>query len=510
LDRLPYAEGASFDQNKVCLPNTRTALLDNLWSWINSIDVKTTAEIFLLTSVAGAGKTAIAHTIALCCNKENLLSSSFFFDRKVSGRNDPRMLFSTIARDLADQNNDFAQQVADALDKKKSLVGGSKSLHFAELILEPSRCLPIDRPVVVIIDALDEGYDSSDLEVLQILRDEVSKLPRTFRILLTSRMMRGLEFYLLKEPHVFPFSIDIEEYNNLQDTALYAHHRLREVAKWRYLADDWPGSVLLNDFISKAGGLFIWVFVVSEYLRKSTNPDAKLKLLLSKQGPSILTPEKKMEQMYSSILLGCDWEDEDFVKGYKLLMGAIIAAKTPLSILALQSLHRHDDLAPVRNYLIPLASLLTSSENENTPVKVLHLSLKEFLTIHARSFESPTSQIFFLSEKEHSQRLGLLCLKVMNEDLEKCRPAIEYLADAWELDDALDISEITVSEELLYACNFWIDHVVKIEIPQASLVDELRKFLSNYVVPWAVVSASKGQFRNLADVREWLQVSISS
>jgi hypothetical protein len=147
-----------------------------------------TAEIFLLTSVAGAGKTAIAHTVAQRCDnlKERFFLSSFFFDQEVSGRNDPMMLFTTIARDLADQNVDFARQVADALDKKKRLVGASTTLHFSELIVEPSRCLPVDRPVVIIIDALDEGYD---LEVLKILRDEVPKLPGTFRILLTSRMM---------------------------------------------------------------------------------------------------------------------------------------------------------------------------------------------------------------------------------------------------------------------------------------------------------------------------------
>jgi hypothetical protein len=135
----------------------------------------------------------------------------------------------------------------------------------------------------------------------------------------------------------------------------------------------------MNEFISKAGGLFIWVSVVSEYLRRSANPDAKLKLLLSKQGPLSLVPEKKMDPMYSSILLGCDWEDEDFVKGYNLLMGAIMAAKTLLSTSALQSLYRHDELAPIRNYLLPLASPLTSLENDNTPVQIPYLSLKEFL-----------------------------------------------------------------------------------------------------------------------------------
>jgi cytidylate kinase len=96
--------------------------------------MKKTAEIFWLTSVAGAGKTAISHSVAQRCDDEKIISSYFFFDR-----NDPKMLFSTIARNVADQDFEFRQQVADALDKKKSLVGASMSLHFAELISAPSR-----------------------------------------------------------------------------------------------------------------------------------------------------------------------------------------------------------------------------------------------------------------------------------------------------------------------------------------------------------------------------------
>jgi hypothetical protein len=189
------------------------------------------AQISLLTSVAGAGKSAIAHTVTLCCNEDNLISSSFFFDQEVSGRNDSRMLFTMITCDLANQNDNFAQQVTDALNKKKSLIGASKSVHFAELILKPSRHLPVNRPVVIIINALDEGYD---LEVLKILHNEVPKLPGIFCILITSHMVRGLGLYLLKEHHVHPLSIDIEDHTNLQDITLYAHHRLQEVVDWGY------------------------------------------------------------------------------------------------------------------------------------------------------------------------------------------------------------------------------------------------------------------------------------
>jgi hypothetical protein len=222
--------------------------------------------------------------------------------------------------------------------------------------------------------------------------------------------------------------------------------------------------------------------VVSEYLHKSINPEVKLKSLLSNHGSLNQNPEKKMDDMYSTIILRCDqWDDEDFVKGYNLVIGAIMAAKTPLSMSTLQSLHCHDDLVWIHDYLNPLASLFGSLESDKTPVKILHHSLKDFLTIRAQS-SSLVDQKLFLNEKEHSERLGLLCLKVMNEDSEKCGPAVGCLKNARELEGVPDIGENIVSEELLYTCNFWIAHVVKIEIPEAHLVDELGKFLSKYVV----------------------------
>jgi len=156
-------------------------------------------------------------------------------------------------------------------------------------------------------------------------------------------------------------SIEIDEPTNVADTTLYARHKLQEVADFGHLDKSWPGSALLDEFILKAGGLFIWIFIVSEYLRKRKDPDRELRALLSKQIMAPTSAEAKMDEMYSTILKGCDWDDEAFVAGYNLIIGAIIAAKTPLSMSALQSLHRHDLSQQVRveNYLCPLAPLLT-------------------------------------------------------------------------------------------------------------------------------------------------------
>ncbi|KDQ13538.1 hypothetical protein BOTBODRAFT_73243, partial [Botryobasidium botryosum FD-172 SS1] len=93
--------GATWDSDRVCLSNTREALLDNIWQWIKHPDDSDGARIFCLTGVAGSGKSAIAHTVAQRCSEEGLLASSFFFSRDVAERNNPGKLLSTMARDLA-------------------------------------------------------------------------------------------------------------------------------------------------------------------------------------------------------------------------------------------------------------------------------------------------------------------------------------------------------------------------------------------------------------------------
>jgi hypothetical protein len=184
-----------------------------------------------------------------------------------------------------------------------------------------------------------------------------------------------------------------------------------------------------------------------------------------------------------------------------------MAAKTPLSMSALQSLHRHSLTFPVRHILVPLASLLTGTTNDSTPVQILHLSLKDFLTVRAQS--SPNSRRFALDETQHSERLALLCLVVLNEDLQQTGLAMGYLADT-ESKGIPQIAGDLVSEHLLYACQFWIDHIVTVEHPASDLVDALRTFLSTHIVAWMELVSATGQFDGLSKVRVWIEVGLSN
>ncbi|KDQ54643.1 hypothetical protein JAAARDRAFT_94669, partial [Jaapia argillacea MUCL 33604] len=110
---------------------------------------------FLVTGVAGSGKSAIAHTVARHFSDQKRLGSSLFFKRNVTER--PETLFGTIARDLADSDPEFRSKLLGVVRGSRSLIQTTSVLRqFQSFILEPTKDLMMVGPLVIVIDALDE------------------------------------------------------------------------------------------------------------------------------------------------------------------------------------------------------------------------------------------------------------------------------------------------------------------------------------------------------------------
>jgi len=137
LDILPYAKGASWNPEFVCLQNTRIELFHDIRTWMYSADETQTAEILWLCDVAGVGKSAIAHTVARDCFSAGVLASSFFFDQNTLDRRSPVKLFSTIARDLVRLSNDLVGHISQILENDRSVASAGQTRQFQGLILKP-------------------------------------------------------------------------------------------------------------------------------------------------------------------------------------------------------------------------------------------------------------------------------------------------------------------------------------------------------------------------------------
>ncbi len=66
LRELKFADEFEYNSSKVCLDGTQKELIGEIMDWCGNVDL---AQMALLTAVAGAGKSTIAHTIAHSCAK---------------------------------------------------------------------------------------------------------------------------------------------------------------------------------------------------------------------------------------------------------------------------------------------------------------------------------------------------------------------------------------------------------------------------------------------------------
>jgi hypothetical protein len=449
----------------------------------------------------------IAHTFAQRCRENDILASSFFFDRETAGRNGPQKLFSTIARDLASMNDEVAEHIGMAIERDPSLPTAPISRQFHDLILNASNLLASHRPIVIVVDALDEGYNHNH-DVLAILCNKISRLPKNFRILLTSRAEEDIERSLRGKSHIKRHSMGIQGQSNEQDVAVYIRHRFQEIAAIRALPVNWPQEEITDAFVCKAGGLFIWAATVCDFLAHQVDPSRHLNFLLFSNDKSSLRVEAKMDKLYSTILSACNWDDDDFVHGYGLLMGTIMAAKIPLSANALQSLHHASLTVRVVDVLRPLGSLLTGLTEAAEPIRILHLSFRDFLTVRA-----PASERFYVSEKDHSQRLALMCLVIMNDHLRRDVCDIgDLTARTSEIEGFGETVKQCVTEVIWYACWFWADHLADVKDPVSDLfIDTLRSLLKRQLLPWIEVMALKNVLQDAPDMlltlQDWLKVS---
>ena len=76
-----------------CHPHTRRAVLKKIMDWVK--DPNNVALILWLYGPAGAGKSAIAQTIAELLEKAGLLAAAFFFSRNAAGRDSKTPLVAT-------------------------------------------------------------------------------------------------------------------------------------------------------------------------------------------------------------------------------------------------------------------------------------------------------------------------------------------------------------------------------------------------------------------------------
>ncbi|KAG6986971.1 Vegetative incompatibility protein HET-E-1 [Fusarium oxysporum f. sp. conglutinans] len=488
LDRLPDAEGARFNSqaeghNSTCLANTRVDLLRDLSDWIKN---DTSKPILWLNGMAGTGKSTIARTIAKPRAKSCDLGASFFFSRE------------------------------EKQTEKAWLISKAVSKQFAELVEAPLKELA-KTPLAFVIDALDECEREDEIKSLIGILSRASSIRQYLRILITSRPDLPIRLGFAKANGTYQALVlhDMPVNTIKHDIMTFLvneFERIRVdfndvVPTELELPPEWPGDDVVNKLTMMAIPLFIFAATVCRFVSnyKIDGPSEQLYKYFQLSNNNYGT---HLGQTYGpvlrSIVNGVSEEDRrQIVEQTCHIVGSIVILANPLSIIAMSKLL---DL-PVRvvhSRLNAPHSILNVPPGLHEPVRLLHISLRDYLTDNN---QNQTNEFWVDERRIH---LGLFkgCLRVMNISLK------EDICDlVWPGTQRTEIPSLPVasciSDELQYACRHWAYHFQKIETPLINL-DEVFVFLQKHLLHWLEALSLIGRFRESIQVIKILQTVIKN
>ena len=296
-----------------CLKGTRVELLQEIEAWSARVD-EGALPIYWLNGIPGTGKTTVAHTFAQVMFAEGRLGGSFFCSRDYTDRSNIRLIFPTIAFQLAYQVAEFRAALVETIRSQPNV--GYQSLwdQLTKLIIDPLRSIELSSstksPIVIVLDALDECSDSKSVSVvLSLLSRHVASIPFV-KIFITSRpeshirnifhspLLHLTRELVLQDIDRATVDRDIEKYIRSALSELITERR-----NWKVTLP-WPDMRDVKTLVQRSGGLFIHAFTTIQFISSRYHlPPTRLQLLLSIPHSTIHEGNTGIDRLYEGILV---------------------------------------------------------------------------------------------------------------------------------------------------------------------------------------------------------------
>ncbi|EJT79995.1 hypothetical protein GGTG_00002 [Gaeumannomyces tritici R3-111a-1] len=525
LEKLPVAKGAAFDaqaneHDPSCHPDTRVDLLADIHKWIEDPNGKC---IFWLRGMAGTGKSTISRTVAKKLSTAKVPSASFFFKKGEGDRGSAAKFFTTILAQLVRRVPILASHVQSVIENDPAIVDKNKKEQFEKLILEPlNKCKVASSPLLaVVVDALDECDREEDAKVLVYLFSRAGEVA-SFR----------LRFFVTSRPEL-PIRLGFKEigdnYQNLalhkvpkpdikRDISTFLRSELDRIRQdfnktvpGPGLPSDWPPPARFKDLVNMAVPLFIFASTACRFIADIHygNPMEQLDKVLeykTKRGRSQL--HATYLPILNQLLLkrtntGSDKrtgeEEAQIIAWFRDIVGTIVLLADPLpsaSLALILGRTQHD----VDSKLCTLHSVLDISDDPLVPVKLLHLSFRDFLVDQENRDANP----FWVDAQRTHEQLAGRCLKLLSTG-DTLRRDVCDLRHPGTLRSETSLQTINTAlpPEVQYACRYWVHHW-KESRRQIRDGDPVHLFLTDRLLYWLEALGITGRILESFDMANCL------
>ena len=473
--------------------------MDKIQSWAHDFDKP---PVYWLNGLAGTGKSTIAQTIAEKLFADGRLGASFFCSRDFEDRSDLKLIFPTLAVQLARTYAEFRSIFVPLVQLDPEIAHESLYSQMDRLIVQP--LVESGISTVIVIDALDECKDEENVsKILSVLGQFVAKIPEV-KFFLTGRPETRIREGIRLQPLVNATDVfvlhEVEPDQVNHDVRLLFTNNFSGPGSSGRGPDGWLTEEQLNFLCERAAGLFVHAMATIRFINQvNKNPEWQLNRLLQSPESSVFEGKTKFKEnatldaLYSSILQEVfDDDDPEHDLRARSVLGAVILAANPLSPTTIAALLGFDT-NHVFPHLLSMSSLLVFQEDPDFPVRPFHKSFPDFITDPVRCI-NPRFRVH-----PTDQHLELLagCLELMNRRLK---------ANICKLPDGVMNSEVSDLEErikehidraLQYACRSWHKHLM--DTVPVRIIPVLHRFLEKNFLSWLEVLSVLGAAREAID-----------
>jgi hypothetical protein len=363
--------------------------------------------------------------------------------------------------------------------------------------------------VVLVVDGLDECTGASD--ILSVIAKDVSRLPPTFKFLITSRPEPDLtDLFDDIKGSVHPISLNGDRHVD-RDIALFVNANMPRLARRFSLDTDWPGKDNRGALVTKAAGLFIWISTAIKFIgdQEVQDPEGRLKVVLECE-PGTPQSGTHLDYLYLQVLKQA-WGTkvaEIRLQLFQKVVGIIVSLRSPLTATAIGLFISEDTAAPraVVQTVRKLQSVLVVPTTASEPIQIIHPSFVEFITSADRCIDPR----FLIQPTTHHRSLVCRCLQLIDQYLNKDNICgIESSLLNSEIKDLDERISRNIPEALQYSCIFWANHLSSISF-DTEVYALLKVFYYNDLLRWLEVASLLGLVRTaitaLDNAYEWLVV----
>jgi hypothetical protein len=462
--------------------------------WISNADGR---AMCWLSGLAGVGKTTIAQSVSSLCHERGMLAATYFVSRTIGDCHNMAKFFPTIAYQLAISIPTLKPLIQNALSDDPSIPTKAARYQFESLIVKPFQSLEgYDSPCkVIVIDAIDECNDKKSAEaIIHLLADVMVRLRLPLQCFITSRPESHIE-KAFKGIHDITRIFRLHDFDAQKDIRLFLESRFKEIYEdhgdvMRIVPKPWPSVDDMTALLSMCSGLFLVASCALKFIDDEGDlPSHRLQIVLDDRA-QYSSVYGEIDTLYKRIL---DKPPQNLRDSIHLVLGTIVFLVRPLSLTALE--HLCGSRLPtghVRLTLRWLRSILIIPDDEQKPLQIFHVSLRDFVTDKERSGDH------FLDPRIHNTSITRLCLDLI------------LISQNSTQTDASDPSTSTWMDRtngaLTYACHEWAFHLSH-SAPQDDIINAINKLDTS---AWLVALLAFGGLHlihhSLDSVIHWLEV----